>query len=137
MCPPSIDWSPARILPGSADAICVVPFVLWVISELAAMATDLAEFLAGAIGFSVLLQIPKLVGMAITAILSYGLLLMQARGFRPLKRSKLLLALLGLSYIAQLVVPPADRAAVLMHSVTQRLQIRARSRLPSGLRVRR
>jgi manganese transport protein len=63
----------------------LVVVVMWVIRELAAMATDLAEFLGGAIGFSLLLHIPMLAGMAITAILTYGLLLMQARGFRPLE----------------------------------------------------
>jgi manganese transport protein len=62
-----------------------VVVVMWAISELAAMATDLAEFLGGAIVFSLLLHIPMLAGMAITAILTYGLLLMQARGFRPLE----------------------------------------------------
>jgi manganese transport protein len=96
-----------------------VVVVMWVISELAAMATDLAEFLGGAIGFSLLLHIPMLAGMAITAILTYGLLLMQARGFRPLEIAiGALVGVVGLAYIAQLVVAPVDWAAVLTHSVT-------------------
>jgi manganese transport protein len=96
-----------------------VVVVMWVISELAAMATDLAEFLGGAIGFSLLLHIPMLAGMGITAILTYGLLLMQARGFRPLEVAiGALVGVVGLSYIAQLVVAPVDWAAALKHSVT-------------------
>jgi manganese transport protein len=96
-----------------------VVVVMWMISELAAMATDLAEFLGGAIGFSLLLHIPMLAGMGITAILTYGLLLMQARGFRPLEVAiGALVGVVGLSYIAQLVVAPVDWAAVLKHSVT-------------------
>src|SRR5438270_4758194 len=37
-----------------------VVYAMWVISEIAAMATDLAEFLGGAIGLSLLLSIPLL-----------------------------------------------------------------------------
>src|SRR6202163_3852490 len=40
---------------------------MWVVSEIAAMATDLAEFLGGAIGLSLLFGLPLLAGMAGTA----------------------------------------------------------------------
>jgi hypothetical protein len=39
---------------------------MWAVSEIAAMATDLAEFLGGAIGLSLLLNIPLWAGMVIT-----------------------------------------------------------------------
>ena len=45
---------------------------MWVVSEIAAMATDLAEFLGGAIGLSLLFGLPLLWGMAIVAIVTYG-----------------------------------------------------------------
>src|SRR5579871_5931941 len=48
-----------------------VVYTLWGVSEIAAMATDLAEFLGGAIGLSLLLHAPLLVGMAVTAVLTY------------------------------------------------------------------
>src|SRR5476649_1230903 len=60
-----------------------VVLVLWIVSELAAMATDLAEFLGGAIGLSLLLHIPLLAGMGVTGILTYGILMFEGRGFRP------------------------------------------------------
>src|SRR5947209_18065147 len=41
---------------------------MWGVSEIAAMATDLAEFLGGAIGFSLLFGMPLLAGMVVTAI---------------------------------------------------------------------
>src|SRR5882762_8446345 len=44
-----------------------VVWMMWIISEIAAMATDLAEFLGGAIGLSLLCRMPMLAGMAITA----------------------------------------------------------------------
>src|SRR5450631_3823326 len=47
---------------------------LWAVSEIAAMATDLAEFLGAAIGLSLLLHIPLLAGMLIAALATYGLL---------------------------------------------------------------
>src|ERR1700741_3309298 len=51
-----------------------VVWAMWVASEIAAMATDLAEFLGGAIGLSLLLKIPLLAGMSITAVIVYGIL---------------------------------------------------------------
>src|SRR5215469_8129464 len=47
---------------------------MWVVSEVAAMATDLAEFLGGAIGLSLLFQMPLLAGMLVTAVVTYGIL---------------------------------------------------------------
>ena len=41
-----------------------VVWAMWVVSEIAAMATDLAEFLGGAIGLSLLFHMPLLAGMA-------------------------------------------------------------------------
>ena len=40
-----------------------VAWAMWIVSEIAAMATDLAEFLGGAIGLALLFQAPLLVGM--------------------------------------------------------------------------
>src|SRR5271170_7575335 len=58
---------------------------MWAVSEVAAMATDLAEFLGGAIGLALLLQMPLLAGMVVTAIITYGLLMCEKFGFRPLE----------------------------------------------------
>ena len=49
------------------------------------MATDLAEFLGGAIGLSLLLHIPLIAGMGVTAVLTYGILMFEGRGFRPIE----------------------------------------------------
>ncbi len=38
-------------------------WALWIVSEVAAMATDLAEFLGGAIGLALLMHIPLIAGM--------------------------------------------------------------------------
>src|ERR1051325_675270 len=62
-----------------------VVYGMWVISEVAAMATDLAEFLGGAIGLSLLFGLPLLVGMTVTAVITYGILAFDRFGFRPLE----------------------------------------------------
>src|ERR1700689_3914534 len=62
-----------------------VVLAMWVISEIAAMATDLAEFLGGAIGLSLLFHIPLLAGMVVTGFATYGLLMFQSFGFRPIE----------------------------------------------------
>ena len=62
-----------------------VVWAMWVVSEIAAMATDLAEFLGGAIGLSLLFHMPLLAGMVVTAVVTYGLLMFEGYGFRPLE----------------------------------------------------
>src|SRR5271157_762272 len=57
-----------------------VVLAMWIVSEIAAMATDLAEFLGGAIGLSLLFQMPLLAGMIVTAIITYGVLMFESFG---------------------------------------------------------
>src|SRR5712672_2564475 len=59
-----------------------VVLAMWVVSEIPAMATDLAEFLGGAIVLSLLFQMPLLAGMLVTAIVTYGILMFEGLGFR-------------------------------------------------------
>jgi manganese transport protein len=62
-----------------------VVYAMWGISEIAAMATDLAEFLGGAIGLSLLFHLPLLAGMVVTGIVTYAILMAEKRGFRPIE----------------------------------------------------
>jgi manganese transport protein len=80
-------------------------YAMWAISELAAIATDLAELLGGAIGFSLLFGVSLLGGMAICASAAYGLLLLQRRGPRPLELvTGGFIAVIGISYVAQIAL---------------------------------
>jgi manganese transport protein len=84
-----------------------MPMVLtmWIVSEVAAMATDLAEFLGGAIGLSLLFHMPLLASMAVTAIATYAVLLLEKRGFRPLEVIVgTLVGVIGLCYLAELLL---------------------------------
>jgi manganese transport protein len=99
-----------------------VVWAMWVVSEIAAMATDLAEFLGGAIGLSLLFQMPLLAGMAVTAIVTYGLLMFQGYGFRPLELIiAAIVGLIGLCYLIEMFIAPVDWAAAAFHTVTPQL----------------
>ncbi len=95
-----------------------VVLVMWVVSEIAAMATDLAEFLGGAIGLSLLFGLPLLAGMAVTAAVVYGVLMFDRFGFRPIELIiGNLVAVIGLCYLIEMFVAPVDWPSAALHSV--------------------
>jgi manganese transport protein len=95
-----------------------VVVAMWIASEIAAMATDLAEFLGGAIGLSILFHIPLLAGMVVTGIVTYGILLFEKRGFRPIELIiGALVAAIGLCYLVEMFVAPVDWGSAALHSV--------------------
>jgi manganese transport protein len=95
---------------------------MWVASEIAAMATDLAEFLGGAIGFSLLLHIPLLAGMIVTAIATYSLLMLQNFGFRPIELIiGGMVSIIALCYVVEMFIAPVDWAAAAVHTVVPQI----------------
>jgi manganese transport protein len=91
---------------------------MWAISEGAAMATDLAEFLGGAIGLALLFNMPLLAGMVVTAIVTYAILLLESRGFRPLELViSALVGVIALSYLIEMFIAPVDWGAAALHTV--------------------
>jgi manganese transport protein len=97
-------------------------WAMWGISEVGAMATDLAEFLGGAIGLSLLLGMPLLPGMMITGIASYAMLMLQRGGFRPIELLiGGLVGVIGASYLIELFIAPPDWSAVILHTIEPRL----------------
>jgi manganese transport protein len=59
-----------------------VTWGLWVQAELIAMATDLAEFVGAAIALNLLFHVPLFPAGLITAVVAFGILGMQAKGYR-------------------------------------------------------
>jgi manganese transport protein len=95
---------------------------MWVGSEIGAMATDLAEFLGGAIGLSLLLGMPLLHGMVITGIATFAILTLQRGGFRPIELLiGGLVGVIGASYLVELLIAPPDWSAAAFHAVVPRL----------------
>jgi len=99
-----------------------VVFAMWGISEIAAMATDLAEFLGGAIGFALLLHVPLIAGMTVTAVITYALLMSEAYGFRPLELIiGAIVGLIGLCYLIEMFIAPVDWSSAAYHTVVPQL----------------
>ncbi len=63
------------------------PYVLfmWVIMEMVAMATDLAEFLGAALALNLLFGIPLFAAGLVTAVITFMILGLERYGFRPLE----------------------------------------------------
>src|ERR1700731_1014652 len=95
---------------------------MWVVSEIAAMATDLAEFLGGAIGLSLLFNMPLFAGMLVTAIVTYGILMFEKRGFRPLELIiGSIVGIICLCYLAEMFIAPVDWGAAAYHTVVPQI----------------
>jgi manganese transport protein len=62
-----------------------VSVLLWLQAELIAMATDLAEFMGAAIGLQLLFDIALFPAALVTGAAAFGILALQAKGFRQLE----------------------------------------------------
>ena len=58
---------------------------MWVMMELVAMATDLAEFLGAALGFNLLFGMPLFIAGVLTGLVTFAILALERHGFRPLE----------------------------------------------------
>jgi manganese transport protein len=91
---------------------------MWIVSEVGAMATDLAEFLGAIIGFYLLFHIPMLIGAVITGILTYAILALHRYGFRAMETLiGSLVGIIAVCYIAETVLAKPDWHQVLYHSI--------------------
>lgn len=96
------------------------PLVLamWVLMEIVAMATDLAEFLGAALGFNLLFGIPLWAAGLLTAVATFLILSLENYGFRPLEA--VITVMVGVVAVCYLVETLLDRPAwnlVLHHAV--------------------
>ena len=106
-------------LPGLCRKYFPRPVVLamWVTSEIAAMATDLAETLGAAIGLSLLFGLNLTVGLLITFAITLGILTLQGRGFRLIEVVIAgFVSVIGLCYLIQMAIAPPDWAAFAFHA---------------------
>jgi manganese transport protein len=100
----------------------LIVWAMWVISEIAAMATDLAEFLGGAIGLALLFHMPLLAGMVVTGLLTYGILMFERFGFRPIELIiGALVGVIALCYLLEIFVAPVDWRAAAVHTIVPQL----------------
>jgi len=80
-------------------------FGLWVLAELAMIATDIAEFIGAAIGFYILFGIPLFSSGLITAVVVFIILGFYKLGYRSVEYIIIsLVAVIGFSYLVELIL---------------------------------
>lgn len=95
-----------------------VVILMWVIGELVAIATDLAEFLGAALGFYLLFGMPLWLAGIITAIMTFLILGLERYGFRPLEAViGGFVGVVAFSYLIETVLDKPHLPTVLFHSV--------------------
>jgi manganese transport protein len=91
---------------------------IWLLMELVAMATDLAEFLGAALGFYLLFGIPLWLAGIITAVVTFIILGLERYGFRPLEAViTSLVGVISISYLIETILDKPDWGLVAYHAV--------------------
>ena len=94
---------------------------MWVVMELVAMATDLAEFIGAAVGLNLLFGMPLGIAGLFTAVITFLILALQSRGFRPLEAViTALLGVIAVCYVIETFLDKPDWSLVIFHAVTPR-----------------
>jgi len=95
-----------------------VTWGLWIQAELIAIATDLAEFVGAAIALNLIFGVPPFVAGLMTAVVAFGILALQTRGYRGFElaiASLLAIVFFGFAYdLAFVGVDPGDFAGGLL-----------------------
>lgn len=94
-----------------------VVYVMWVLMEIVAMATDLAEFLGAALGFYLLLGVPLWIGGILTAIATFLILGLERYGFRMLEAViTVMVGIIAGSYLIETIIDKPAWGSVLHHA---------------------
>jgi manganese transport protein len=93
-------------------------WILWICAEFAAMATDLAEFLGGTLGFYLLLRIPMVYAGLLTGAITFGIVYMERYGQRVVEAIiTALVAVIGVAYGIEIFLAKPDWAQVGLHTL--------------------
>ncbi|MFN3337410.1 MAG: Nramp family divalent metal transporter, partial [Thermomicrobium sp.] len=98
-----------------------VTWGMWVIAELVAMATDLAEFLGAALGFALLFHFPLFVGGLLTGLTTFAILALERYGHRPIEA--VITSLVGViagCYVLETLLEEPDWGALTTSAVLPR-----------------
>src|SRR6201998_1250424 len=99
-----------------------VVYALWLASEIAAMATELAELLGASLGLTLLCGVPLLASMLLVGIATYAALHLQRSGFRPIEiLIGCFVGVITVSYLIELVIAPPHWGAVAAGALVPRL----------------
>ncbi len=90
---------------------------MWVIGELVAIATDLAEFIGAALGINLLFGIPLWAAGLLAAVATFLILGLERYGFRPLEAViTAMIAVVAVCYLVETILARPDMPSVLYHT---------------------
>jgi manganese transport protein len=99
-----------------------VVYAMWLASEIAAMATELAELLGASLGLTLLCGIPLLASILLVGIATYAALRLQRSGFRSVEiLIGCCVGVIIVSYLIELVIAPPHWGAVAAGVLVPRL----------------
>jgi len=91
---------------------------LWGFSEIAAIATDLAEFLGATLALNLLFHIPMIPAAILTGVTTFLILTLDRFGFRPMEKFIASFAfVIGLCYLIEMFLAKPDISQFAYHSV--------------------
>jgi len=94
----------------------------WIAAEIAAMATDLAEFLGGALGLYLLFQIPLIYAGLITGVLTFIIIFLEKYGQRVVEAIiTSLVTVISVAYTIEIFLAKPDWAQVGLHTLVPSL----------------
>jgi manganese transport protein len=98
-----------------------VVWAMWVLMEIVAMATDLAEFLGAALGMYLLFGIPLWIAGLLTAVATFLIMTLERSGFRPLEAViTVFVGVIAGCYVIELFISRPDMAQVVHNIVVPR-----------------
>jgi manganese transport protein len=96
-------------------------YAMWVLMEVVAMATDLAEFLGAALGFYLLFGMPLWIAGLVTAAATYVILGLERYGFRWLEAViAAMVGVVAVCYLIELLLAAPDWGPVALHAIVPR-----------------
>lgn len=97
-------------------------WTFWVIAEIAAMATDLAEFLGGTLGLYLLFNIPMFCAGLLTGLLTFIICYMEKYGQRLVELIIfLLVVVIGAAYLTEIFLARPDFVSAGLHTLVPAL----------------
>ena len=88
-------------------------WAMWVILEIVAIATDLAEFVGAAVGLFLLFHIPLVYAGLLTAVVTFLILGLQRYGFRPLEAIiSATIGIVAVSYLIEILLVKPEPAQI-------------------------
>ncbi len=95
---------------------------LWGISEVAAMATDIAEFTGAALGIYLLFHLPLFVSALLTGVVTFAILSMQQRGMRSIEiLIATMVGVIAVAYLLETILSRPDFGQIAVHAVVPSL----------------